>query len=170
MKYLCLFGLATLVLAACSKNDNDNTTLNSTDNFFMQQASYSNNAEISAGSIAASKGGYDSVRMFGGMMVVDHGNAESSLDSIASSLNITIPSTPDSLHQVMALHLQTLSGHTFDTTYINAQVKDHMATIAIFQQELSSGNNQQVKNYANQKLPVIQMHLQEAQSIQAAIK
>src|SRR4051812_30608475 len=120
MKYLCVFALATFVCAACNKNDNDNTTVNSTDSYFMQQASYSNNAEISAGSIAASHGSYDSVRIFGSMMVSDHGNAESSLDSIASSLNITIPSTPDSAHQAMATYLQTLSGHTFDTAYINA--------------------------------------------------
>jgi len=170
MKYLCGFALVMFVCAACNKNDNDNTTVNATDSYFMQQASYSNNDEISAGAIAASRGNYDSVRMFGSMMVSDHGNAESSLDSIATSLNITIPSAPDSLHQAMAAQLQTLSGNVFDTTYIGAQVRDHMTAIAIFQTELSSGNNQQVLNYAAKYLPIIQMHLQEAQSIQQTIQ
>jgi hypothetical protein len=32
------------------------------------------------------------------------------------------------------------------------------------------GNNQQVINYANKYLPVIQMHLQEAQNIQQLIQ
>jgi putative membrane protein len=70
----------------------------------------------------------------------------------------------------MAAQLQTLSGNVFDTTYIGAQVRDHILTIQIFQQELSNGNNQQVKNYANKYLPVIQMHLQEAQNIQTAVQ
>jgi putative membrane protein len=170
MKFLCVFALVLCMCAACSKNDNDNTTINYTDSYFMQQASYSNNAEISAGAIAASKGSYDSVRMFGSMMVADHGKAEFSLDSLASSLSITIPLTPDSAHQAMAAYLQTLSGHMFDTAYINAQVQDHMNTISLFQQELSDGNNQQIKDYANKNLPVIEMHLQEAQSIQQTIQ
>jgi putative membrane protein len=170
MKYLFVCAAIAFICADCSHNDNDNTTVSNADSYFMQQASYSNYAEISAGAIAASKGGDDSVRMFGSMMVADHGNAQSSLDSIASSLNVTVPNTADSVHQAMAAQLQTLSGNTFDTAYINAQVKDHMATIAIFQQEISGGNNAQVKAYANKNLPIIQMHLQEAQSIQQRIQ
>ena len=170
MKYLSVFTLLICVCAACSKNNNDNTTVNSNDSYFMQQASYSNNDEINAGAIAATRGNYDSVRMYGSMMVSDHGNAESELNSLASSLNITVPSTPDSLHQAMVAHLQTLSGNVFDTTYIGAQIRDHLITINLFEFELATGNNQQIKNYANKYLPVIQMHLQEAQSIQQRIQ
>jgi putative membrane protein len=169
MKYLCALAII-FMLASCSNNDDDNTTLNSADTYFMQQASYSNNAEISAGAIAASKGSYDSVRTFGVMMVSDHGAAQNSLDSLASTFSVNIPPTADSAHQAMAAYLSTLSGNSFDTAYINAQVKDHVTTITIFQQELSDGNNQQIKDYAQKYLPVIQMHLQEAQSIQQTIE
>lgn len=169
MKYLCVLAIV-FIYAACSHDNDNNLNLNDADTYFMQQASYSNNAEIGAGAIAASKGNYDSIRMFGSMMVADHGNAESSLDSLASVFNVTVPSTPDSAHQAQAGHLQTLSGHTFDTAYINGQVKDHVATVAIFQQELSGGSNQEVLNYAQKHLPIIQMHLQEAQTIQQAIE
>src|SRR3954451_16218037 len=101
MKYLFVLTTIMCMYVSCSKDD-DNTTVNSQDSYFMQQASYSNYAEISAGAIAASKGSYDSVRMFGAMMVSDHGNAENSLDSLAASFNVTIPSAPDSAHQAMA--------------------------------------------------------------------
>jgi len=166
--FLAVIGFSFLV-ASCSKDDDDNG-VNSQDSFFMQQASFSNYNEISAGAIAASKGDYDSVRMFGSMMVADHGNAQSSLDSLAGTLNITVPSAPDSVHQAMAIKLQSLSGNVFDTTYIGAQVRDHMLTIAIFQQEISGGNNKQVLDFAKKNLPVIQMHLMEAQSIQATVQ
>src|ERR1044072_7702392 len=105
MKYLCVVAAIMFFSTACSNDDDDNAAVNSADAYFMQQASYSNNAEISAGSIAASKGSYDSVRMFGVMMVAHHGEAQNQLDSVATDLNITIPSMPDSAHQAMAVYL-----------------------------------------------------------------
>jgi putative membrane protein len=170
MKFLSLCFIVALMATGCSNDDDNNTTVNSTDFYFLQQASYSNLDEVSAGAIAAVRGSYDSVRVFGSMMVSDHGNAQAELDSIGLSLNVTLPNEPDSVHKEMAAQLQTLSGNVFDTTYIGAQVRDHILTIQIFQQELSNGNNQQVKNYANKYLPVIQMHLQEAQNIQTAVQ
>lgn len=169
MKFISIFFSTLLCFSACS-NDDDNSSLNATDRDFMVQASYSNEAEISAGSIAASKGSADSITMFGQMMVIDHGKAESSLDSLANALSVEIPSTPDTAHIAKAAVLQTLSGYTFDTAYINAQVIDHSATIAIFQKEISAGNNTQVKAFANKNLPIIQMHFEEAQSIQKQLQ
>jgi putative membrane protein len=170
MKYLFVFMLLLFICVACSKNNDDNTTVNVTDNYFMQQVSYSNLDEVSAGNIAAMRASNDSVRIFGTMMVSDHTNAQAALDSLGTILHQTLPTTPDSLHQIMATQLQTLSGNIFDTTYIGAQVRDHITTISIFQAELSSGNNHQLLEYAAKYLPVIQMHLQEAQSIQQRIQ
>lgn len=167
MKFL-LSGFAfCMFMISCSNDDND---INNQDTYFMQQASYSNLAEIGAGSIAETHGDYDSVSMFGSMMVTDHGPAQDELESLAASVGVSIPSAPDSAHLAMAAHLDTLSGYVFDTTYIGAQVSDHLATIAVFQQELSAGNNQQAINYANKYLPVIQMHLAEAQRIRQQIQ
>ena len=169
MKLVSLFFALSVLSIACSNND-DNATVTSQDSYFMQQAAYSNFAEISAGSIASLKGNNDSVRLFGTMMVADHGTAESALDSLGNALHVSLPSTPDTAHIAVAAMLQTLSGNVFDTTYIGAQVKDHINTIALFQQELASGNNTQVKNYATKYLPKIQMHLEEAQRIQLLVK
>ena len=103
------------------------------------------------------------------MMMQDHTKAQASLDSIAIKFGIPVPAAPDSAHLVMAAQLQNLSGYEFDTTYIGAQLRDHQATVAIFEFELSNGNNQEIKNFANTNLPIIQMHLQEAQTIQQEI-
>ena len=169
MKAPFLIGTLIVCAVACSKND-DNNNLNETDNYFMQQASYSNNAEVAAGQIAVTNGSYDSVKMFGNMMVDDHSKSQNSLDSLGNSFGVALPTTADSVHEAKAAMLQSMSGYMFDTAYINAQVKDHEATIALFQQELASGNNQQVKNYATTYLPVIEMHYQEAQTIQASLR
>jgi putative membrane protein len=65
--------------------------------------------------------------------------------------------------------LNSLSGRSFDTAYINSQIKDHQKTLSIFQMEINDGDNQNVRNYASKYLPHIQMHLQKADSLSRAL-
>jgi len=157
--------MAIVFFAACNNNNNSNTSLNGSDQQFLLQASYSNQNEISAGHAAAVHGSVDSVRFFGQKMVTDHTTAQASLDSLASQFNVQLPQSADSAHGVFFIQLQALSGNAFDTTYMAAQVRDHQSAVALFQNEISNGNSQLIKNYVSQNLPVIQEHLQMAQSI-----
>ena len=98
MKYLFACAIVVFMCVGCSTDDDDdNATVNGQDTYFMQQASYSNYAEVNAGAIAAVKGSYDSIRMFGSMMVSDHGGAQNELDSLAGAFGVTVPSAPDSV-------------------------------------------------------------------------
>ncbi len=160
---------AVLLLSSCDKNGNDNS-VTSADQDFMVKASYSNWAEVGAGGLASTKGNADSVKMFGTMMIADHSNAQASLDSAGKAYNVILPTEPDETHKAKAAYLQTLSGYTFDTAYINAQVIDHQTTVTLFQQEASAGNNLTVKAFVATHLPIIQMHLQEALDIQAQLE
>jgi predicted outer membrane protein len=45
-------------------------------------------------------------------------------------------------------------------------VRDHERTIALFQQEGQSGQNPQLKFFAQQAVPVLQQHLAEARELQ----
>jgi len=157
--------MAIVFFVACNNNDNDNTSLNGSDEQFLLQASYLNHDETFTGHAAAVHGSADSVRLFGQMMVTDHTTAQASLDSLGGQFNIQLPQSADSAHGVFLLQLQSLSGYAFDTTYMGAQVRDHQLAVTVFQNEISNGNNQQTKNYAVKNLPVIQEHLQMAQSI-----
>lgn len=104
-------GLSLLILlSACCRNDyDDNAKLNTQDYSFFQQASYSNYAEISAGQIAVTNGSYDSIKMFGSMMIPDHNKSQLSLDTLANQFNVPLPSAPDSAHQSKAATLKTLT-------------------------------------------------------------
>jgi putative membrane protein len=170
--YSALAVASLLCYGACNKDDdnnnnnnNNNNTVNQTDRDFMMNAAYGNNAEIDAGSMAASKGTDSSVKMFGQMMVSDHSTAQTELQSVAAQTSVTLPTGLDSAHQAMKAQLQSMSGHTFDSVYIHSQVMDHQKTISLFQNESSNGSNQRVKDYANKYLPIIQTHYQKADSI-----
>jgi putative membrane protein len=164
MKKIFLVGaFAAFMVSACNKDDDNKT--NSTDQNFMTQVAIGNKAEIMAGQLAATKGTNAQVIAFGQMMMTEHGQAQTDLAAVANSVGWTLPDTVDAEHQALMVRLNSLSGHSFDTAYINSQVRDHQKTLTIFQSEINGGNNQSVRNYANQYLPHIQMHLQRADSI-----
>lgn len=165
-----------LAFCSCHKDDDNNnnnnnngSAMNQTDQNFMQKASYSNNDEVDAGTLADAKASNSAVMMFGQMMVTDHGTAENDLRSVASMVSVTIPTTPDSVHMAMKAQLQALSGSAFDSTFLHAQSTDHQTTINLFQSEIANGNNTSVKNYANKYLPKIEMHKRVADSLITAL-
>jgi putative membrane protein len=168
MKKLFLAGsVVAVVLLACKKDNNND--LNSTDQNFMTQVAIGNNAEIMAGQLAATKATNAGVKAFGQMMATEHGQAQMDLKALAASVGRTVADTVDAEHQALMARLNSITGYSFDTAYINSQVKDHQKTQTIFQMEISDGNNNQVQNYATQYLPHIQMHLQKADSLSRSL-
>ena len=156
-----------VLFAACNKDDDDNNSnLNDTDRNFMMKASYGNYNEIDAGSLASTKGNRSDVRSYGSMMVIDHTAAQNQMKTLATQKGVTnLPTGPDSVHVAMKQMMMNMNGRTFDTAYMNAQVRDHQATINLFQNEISNGQDAQVKNMASTKLPIIQHHYHLADSI-----
>lgn len=164
----CACGAA--MLTACGDDNDTTVNLSTLDQHFVTKAGYNNKAEIVAGMVADSLGADSTVRMYGSMMVMDHNTAYDELAGIARNWNVSVPQEPDSVHKAKTAYLRTLSGRTFDTAYINAQIKDHQETIALFQLEADSSDMTQLKAYANKYLPKLKMHLQMADSIATILK
>jgi len=165
MKKVFLTGSVALIVFASYKKDKDNNNVNSTDQTFLTQVAIGNKAEVMAGQLAATKATNPAIKSFGQLMVTEHGQAQTDLQNVYSSVGQTMPDTVDAEHQALMARLNSLTGHSFDTAYINSQVKDHQKTLIIFQSEINDGDNSNVKNYANTYLPHIQMHLQKADSL-----
>src|SRR5207253_1894160 len=117
-----------LVVTACDKDDDDDD-VNDTDRNFITMGSISNNAEIGAGQLAASKGNTAMVRAFGQHMVNEHTLAQTDLRNRATTLGISAPDTIDAMHRALMVRLNSLSGYSFDTAYMNSQVNDHNNTL-----------------------------------------
>jgi putative membrane protein len=169
MKKKLLFSslVALVMFSACDKNDDDE--LNDTDRNFVNMASMSNNAEVMAGQLASTKGSNAAVKMYGQMMVSDHTTAQTELQNLAGTVGLTASTQVDAEHQALMARLNSLSGYSFDTAYINSQVRDHQKAISLFQDESNNGQRTEVKNYANKYLPALQMHYQRADSIRQVL-
>jgi putative membrane protein len=161
-----------LFISACS--DDDITTpdpgVTQNDRYFMEMAAYGNMNETDAGALAVTMGRDTAVKVFGAAMVADHQTAYNDLATLATAWTIAIPQGPDSAHVAMKQYLSGLSGYSFDTAYINAQIKDHEATVALFRKEVDSTSQPQLKAYAQKYLPKIEMHLAMADSISAILQ
>lgn len=158
--------LAAATFAACDNDDDDNNNaINTTDRDYVMKAAMSNWAEISAAKLADSMYDLDpashdaEINAFANMMIMHHQMAQDSLqDYVATPLSLYAPDSLDAAHVAAAAMLRTMSGRAFDSAYIYGQVADHQATIDLFNNEASNGNNSTVKDYQAQYIDVIQMH------------
>ena len=141
----------------------------SMDTMFATKAAQGGLAEVQLGQLAAQKATSADVKAFGQQMVDDHTKANDQLKSVAGQENMTLPTTLNAKDQALYSKLQNESGAKFDHDYVRAMVKDHEEDVKEFQKEANSGQDPQIKGFASQTLPVLQMHLQKIQSLQSSM-
>lgn len=137
--------------------------LSQQDQTFVKEAGAGNLAEADAGRLAMEKGGTPAIREFGRWMYTDHGIvANNWLKAIMAAEHQPFQPTLTAEQQQMQQRLERLSGRQFDREYTQAQVAVHEKTIPIFQTEARDGQNPMIKDYAQNLVPVLQQHLDEA--------
>jgi putative membrane protein len=96
-------------------------------------------------------------------MVDDHTQANQKLMSIARPKGIDLPQeVPDEAQQLYD-ELQQKSGREFDEAYMEAMLADHEKAIDLFEQQASSGEDADLKSFAEETLPTLQEHHDLAQ-------
>jgi putative membrane protein len=152
--------------AASTSTVRPQTSFSQQDEQFMRQAAPANLAEIEEGKLAVKKSASPAIQVFGRWMATDHTFAGNLLASIAKQGGAELPTTPDSEQQAKIEKLQGLSGVEFDQAYLQTEVEDHQKTIALFEQEAQSGQQPELKAFAEQLTPVLEQHLAAAQQLQ----
>ncbi|HJQ54829.1 MAG TPA: DUF4142 domain-containing protein [Gemmatimonadaceae bacterium] len=195
---LAALAVATVTLVACSKKDNygsDTTAASSTmsaDTSAMAGASSTtsgtwsdanivalldeaNAADSSAGAIAVTKGTNSKVRDFARRMMRDHHTLRAQGAALAKKLNVTPAAPSDDPVQPMAQDETnklntTAKGKDFDKAYIDAEVDAHKAVLDLATKAAGQTQNTELKNLIQKAAPVIQGHLDLAQSIQKSLQ
>jgi putative membrane protein len=190
--------VAAMAVAACSKKDGgaaDTTAASSTtttDTSAIAASSTSagggwsdanifalldeaNVADSSEGAIAVTKGTSAAVRNFGKLMVSDHHKLRVQGEALAKKMKITstppaddnIP--PDAQKEMDNLN-STAKGKDFDKAYIDGQVDDHMKVLELAVKAMGQAQSTELKNLIQKATPVVQSHLDKAESIQKTLK
>ena len=189
---------AALIVAGCAKKDTgtaDTTAASSTmaaDTSAMAPSSTNaggnwsdanifaildeaNMADSSAGSIATTKGTNSAVRNFGRRMMRDHHQMRAQGAALAKKLKITpAPPSDDPLASDVQKYTETLNttakGKDFDKAYIDGEVDAHKKVLDVATKAAGQTQNTELKNLIQKAAPLIQAHLDNAESIQKTLK
>jgi putative membrane protein len=142
------------------------SSLSASDQKFIMKAAMGGMAEVKLGQLAEKNGSSTQVKEFGAMMVKDHSKANAQLMSVAKSKGVTLPSELDEKHQTKYEKMSQMKADDFDKAYIKDMVADHKTDVALFQAEAKKGDDAEVKSFATQTLPTLQMHLEHIEGLQ----
>lgn len=132
--------------------------MNAMDKQFTTKVSQGNIAEIKTSQLALKKSSDKRVRMIATMLIQQHGVAQKDLKAVARLHQVSLPADTDPMHKREYRMLSRMSGTAFDKAYMKGQVRDHNATVALFNKQLANGNETHVRSYAAKYLPDIQNH------------
>jgi putative membrane protein len=135
------------------------------DRMFVGKAMQGGLAEVQLGQLTLQKSTNPQVKEFAQRMIDDHTKLNEQMKPVAQQLGVAVPDQISKNDRKTIAKLQGLSGSAYDQAYIKDMVKDHKQDLSGFQMEASSGQDQTVKDAANQGSKVIAQHLQMAQQL-----
>jgi putative membrane protein len=132
---------------------------------FMTTAAISDRFEIQSSQIAMQQARSDEVKEFAESMVEDHSGTTEDLLEFAQDKGVRLPDQVDARHQQLLAQLQQAPAGSFDATYVQQQVQAHREAVQLFEQYAQSGDDEELKEWAEDTVPTLREHLQEAQQL-----
>lgn len=142
------------------------TIANMDDATFMMTAASSNMLEVQAGNLAAQNATNAEVKRFAQMMVDHHTKAGQEQMSIASQMNVQLPTVLMPMHQTMLDKLNNKTGKDFDEAYMDMMETAHKMDIALFEAKSNNAQAPTVKAFATKGLPMLKSHQDMATKIE----
>jgi len=124
--------------------------------------------EIQGGNLAQQQATTQIVRDLGARLVKDHTKSLHDAADVADQLGIDVPDKPSPSQQWELRAVAQFKGAEFDKWYSDLEVQDHVQDIQEAQDELDKGCNDQIRQLAEDDLPVLQQHLELARAALAA--
>jgi putative membrane protein len=137
---------------------------------FLAQAASANQFEIDSSQLALQASQNTAVRNYANLLISDHTRLGAQVTAAAQSAGLTMP--PPGLLPAQQAVLDQLraagSGPNFDMAYRQAQIDAHNQAITLMQNYSASGDVPALRSAAAGAIPMMQMHLQQAQMLNFA--
>jgi putative membrane protein len=133
---------------------------------FVKEVAISDMFELESNKLAEQKGNAQE-KSFAQQMVTDHNRTNSDMKRMVESgkVKATLPTTLDSSHQSKLDKLTGASGKDFSSDFGSYQVSAHKDAVSLFERYAKSGDNAELKGWANKTLPTLRHHLEMAQEL-----
>ena len=158
---ISLFALLAPIVAASAADR--------ADQIFIENAIRSNLSEIQLGQLAQEKAKSDNVRSYGKMLFTDHSAANDQAKKVADQIGMTPPGEPSAKQAAVYDRMVKLAGAEFDRAFVKEMVADHKNDISEYEQE-SKKRNDPVADYARQRVPTLQRHLNAAEKLERSTR
>jgi putative membrane protein len=136
---------------------------------FVDEASAKGIAEIETAKLALDKGTAEDVKTFAQKMIDDHTKSNQKLAELAGQHDdLEISDEATLMDKAKAMILKLRDGENFDKAYANNQVAAHEQTIELYREYVESGENAELKQFAESTLKELEQHLQHAQKMASA--
>jgi putative membrane protein len=166
---MAVLSVSGLGLATTGAADAAATKPSTQDVTWMKANAQTDLAEISLGTLVASKSKNADTLSLAKITKSQHQMALTKLSAIAKELHVTLPTSPTATQLKQATVLKKLSGMNFDKTYDLDQIQGHVLSITQTGTEIAKGDNAKVVSFAKYYLPIAQMHLKMAQKLKTEL-
>lgn len=137
---------------------------------FTTAAASGNTLEIETSRLALEKAQNADVKSFAQMMVDDHTKVGEQMKTTLQAAGLpSPPATMTPKHQDMADKLKAVGVAEFDTQYVAVQLKAHDEAINVFSNYAKSGDNAQLKQFAEATLPSLEKHKAMAEDLRSKV-
>ena len=136
---------------------------------WMAQNAQTDLAEISLGTLVASKSTNAGTLSLAKMTKSQHKVALAKLSAIAKDLHVRLPTSPSAPQLKQEAQLTKLSGLAFNKTYDQDQIAGHVLSISQTKAEIKQGGDAKVVGFAKYYLPIAEMHLKMAQKLKTEL-
>ena len=157
--------VAVIIFSCRRKDDSISKVLNTADNNFILLAGINHYLEAETAKVAVSRASDSVVLSFANYLLAEHTKALSDLKIMSTIVGFTVKDSIDPARDTIITRLKTLTGRSFDSTFIHMQLAYHDSTINIYTAEVSNGLQVNVKSYANTYLQNFVTDKQTADSI-----
>ena len=169
MRKLAILIGCTLALAACETTPPPPPDLNNPmlAPGFLAQASSANQFEIQSSQLALQASQNAAVRNFANVIIAEHTQLGQRVAALAASEKLPppplglLPADQATLDQLHAAG----TGYSFDQAYQQAQITAHQNAIGLMQNYAGGGDVTVLRTAAAEAVPMMQRHLQMAQSL-----
>lgn len=183
MRLITLFTLATMAAVPAAAQDkmkegdagsragtgtSQKGEITKTTQKFVKEAASGNTLEVETSRLALQKSQNSDVKGFAQMMIDDHTKVGEDMKAALKEAGLPPPAdklTPK--HQETVDKLNKADAGKFDAQYVDAQIKAHEEAIALFSQYAKNGDTQQLKQFAEAKLPSLEKHQTMARDLQS---
>ena len=136
----------------------------------LEKAAEGQQIEISLGQLASERAVNDRVKDFGQQMVEDHKKSSQQVEQLALKGGVRLSPGVSDEHRQKVNRLSQLSGHAFDSAYLDFILEDHETTVEEFQRLGKTIGDEGIKQWIASTLPTLQTHRDRARQVKYSLQ